>query len=179
MPISHRESLPVPSLRIFTSGPTSKFSETAGHGPSVVRVACPKNRKNRFSLWIPVFHLESVQDHPWRCFAKTRSQDIQKRPFTGCPSARGPVCHRDLCPKNRKNRFSLWIPVFHLESVQDHPWRCFAKTRSQDIQKRPFTGCPSAPGPVCQRDLCPKNRKNLFSLWTPVFHLEFVQDHPW
>ena len=159
-----------PDIKIFRNGRSRAVRSTN-------RV--PEIRKIWFSLWIPVSHLKSVQDHPWRCFTKTRSQDIWKRSVTGCPSAPGPVCHWDLCAKNRKNRFSLWIPVSHLESVQDHPWRCFTKTRSQDIWKRSVTGCPSAPGPVCHWDLCAKNRKNRFSLWIPVSRLESVQDRPW
>ena len=45
MPISHWKSLPEASPRIFRSGPTSKYSETAGPGPSEVRTACPKYGK--------------------------------------------------------------------------------------------------------------------------------------
>ena len=99
----------------FSSGiPSRSFPENFSFGPDIkifrngrsraVRSThrVPEIRKNRFSLWIPVSHLESVQDHPWRCFTKTRSQDIWKRSVTGCPSAPGPVCHWDLCAKNRK-----------------------------------------------------------------------------
>ena len=53
-----------------------------------------------------------------------------------------PVCHWDLCAKNPKNRFSLWTPVSHPESIRDLPWTCSTKTRSPDIQKRRVTGRP-------------------------------------
>ena len=147
-----------PDIKIFRNGRSRAVRSTH-------RV--PEIRKNWFSLWIPVSHLESVQDHPWRCFTKTGSEDIWKRSVTGCPSAPGPVCHWDLCAKNRKNRFSLWIPVSRLESVQDRPWRCFMKTRSQDIQKRSVTDCPKGARTGLSLGLVrEKSKKSVLSLDT-------------
>ena len=121
---------------IFRNGELRAARST---GDRPVARSGPEIRKNRFSLWIPVYHLKSLQDLPWRCFTKTRSQDIQKQRVTGRPKWGRPVCHWDLCVKNPKSRFSLWTPVYCPESLQDLPWKSKMKTRGPNIQKRLIT----------------------------------------
>ena len=121
---------------IFRNGELRAARST---GDRPVARSGPEIRKNRFSLWIPVYHLKSLQDLPWRCFKKTRSQDIQKQRVTGRPKWGRPVCHWDLCVKNPKSRFSLWTPVYCPESLQDLPWKSKMKTRGPNIQKWPIT----------------------------------------
>ena len=142
MPVSHRKSLQDLPWECFTFGRNQHFQKRPVTGrPKYGRAARhgPEIRKNRFSLWIPVYHLKSLQDLPWRCFTKSRSQDIQKQRVTGRPKWGRPVCHWDLCAKNPKNRFSLLTPVPHPESLQDLPWKSKMKTRGPNIQKRSIT----------------------------------------
>ena len=53
---------------------------------------------------------------------KTRSPDIQKRPVTDCPKGARIGVSLGLVREKSENRFSLWTPVSHLESVRDLPW---------------------------------------------------------